>query len=142
MGKGKFALPHEDEWEYACRGGKGNKQAFYFGDELNGKQANCNGNIRMGQRLRARTWDEQRRWAATRRSAPHPWGLCDMSGNVCQWCENKYDNQDDRRIWRGSSWYNDAMGCRCADRTFLAAHSRFQSDYRNNWIGFRVAVLP
>jgi formylglycine-generating enzyme len=31
LGKtGKFALPDDDEWEYACRGGKGNKQPFYF----------------------------------------------------------------------------------------------------------------
>ncbi len=29
-GKVRFALPHEDEWEYACRGGLGNGQAFYF----------------------------------------------------------------------------------------------------------------
>ena len=34
-------LPHENEWEYACRGGKGNATAFHFGDWLNGKQANC-----------------------------------------------------------------------------------------------------
>ena len=36
------AKPHEDQWEYACRGGKGNKQAFYFGDEPERRlQANC-----------------------------------------------------------------------------------------------------
>jgi formylglycine-generating enzyme required for sulfatase activity len=27
---GRFALPREDEWEYACRGGKGNGRAFYW----------------------------------------------------------------------------------------------------------------
>src|SRR5262249_54475796 len=48
MGAGQFALPHEDQWEYACRGGKGNKQPFYFGDQLNGKQANCDGNAPYG----------------------------------------------------------------------------------------------
>src|SRR5262249_53542661 len=48
MDRGKFVLPHEDEWEYACRGGKGNKQAFYFGDRLNGDLANCNGNFPYG----------------------------------------------------------------------------------------------
>src|SRR5206468_519820 len=35
---GQFRLPHEDEWEYACRGGKGNGRAFCWGDELNGTQ--------------------------------------------------------------------------------------------------------
>ena len=48
MGKGKFVLPHEDEWEYACRGGKGNQQPFYFGDRLNGDKANCDGNFPYG----------------------------------------------------------------------------------------------
>ena len=37
---GKFVLPHEDEWEYACRGGKGNKQALHLSNALNGTQAN------------------------------------------------------------------------------------------------------
>ena len=32
MGKGKFVLPHEDEWEYACRGGLGKRgvDVFHF----------------------------------------------------------------------------------------------------------------
>jgi len=48
MGRGKFVLPHEDEWEYACRGGKGNRQPFYFGDRLNGYLSNCDGNNPYG----------------------------------------------------------------------------------------------
>ena len=45
---GRFVLPHEDQWEYACRGGRGNKQAFFWGDELNGTQANCTGDYPYG----------------------------------------------------------------------------------------------
>ena len=37
------ALPTENEWEYACCGGKGNRQPFYFGHQLNGAEANCHG---------------------------------------------------------------------------------------------------
>lgn len=34
FGKGsKCVLPHEDEWEYAYRGGKGNERPFYWGIE-------------------------------------------------------------------------------------------------------------
>ncbi len=40
---GQFRLPHEDEWEYACRGGRSNEQPFYWGDKLNGTEANCIG---------------------------------------------------------------------------------------------------
>ncbi len=46
--RGRFVLPHEDEWEYACRGGLGNRQPFYFGSVLDGRQANCNGTIPYG----------------------------------------------------------------------------------------------
>jgi formylglycine-generating enzyme required for sulfatase activity len=41
FGNGRFVLPHENEWEYACRGGKGNATAFHFGSALDGKQANA-----------------------------------------------------------------------------------------------------
>ncbi len=44
----KPRLPHEDQWEYACRGGKGNKQPFYWGDALNGDKANCDGELSYG----------------------------------------------------------------------------------------------
>ena len=40
LARRKFALPYEDEWEYACRGGQGNEKAFYVGNDLDEKQAN------------------------------------------------------------------------------------------------------
>ena len=45
---GTFALPHEDMWEYACRGGLGNDRPFYFGQVLDGTQANIDGNFPYG----------------------------------------------------------------------------------------------
>jgi hypothetical protein len=43
MGRGKFVLPHEGEWEYACRGGQGIRRPFYVGEMLNGGLAECGG---------------------------------------------------------------------------------------------------
>jgi len=136
LGKSKFGLPHEDQWEYACRGGKGNKQPFYFGEELNGTQANCDGTFRYGTATKGAYLKRTAEVGSYEKVAPHPWGLCDMHGNVYQWCENKYDDKNNRRVLRGGSWNFDSWFCRSAFRYNLAP------DNRNYDYGLRVVVLP
>jgi formylglycine-generating enzyme required for sulfatase activity len=132
MGKGKFVLPHEDEWEYAARGGKGNKHPFYWGDRLNGDKANCRGTSPYGT---DKPGDDKKRTTAVgdyAKAAPHPWGLCDMSGNVWQWCDNKYRSDEDSRVFRGGYWGGGATSCRPASRGGLDA-----GYLCGNIIGFR-----
>jgi formylglycine-generating enzyme required for sulfatase activity len=130
---GKFVLPHEDEWEYACRGGKGNKQPFYWGKDLNGSQANCLGDKPYGTETKgqylARTCSVE--FTNDGKYEKHPWGLCHMSGNVFQWCDNKYEEMNDR-VRRGGSWHFAAWYCRSAFRNFGAYY------YDDN--GFRVCL--
>jgi formylglycine-generating enzyme len=122
---GKFCLPHENEWEYAARGGRGNKQAFYFGNELNGVLANCNGPYPFGRLAKGpylqRTTDvgsyENKELNGVK--AKHPWNLCDMAGNVNQWCENKYDYENEAFSLRGGSWNGTSWNCRSARRVGL-----------------------
>jgi formylglycine-generating enzyme required for sulfatase activity len=136
LDKCKFALPHEDQWEYACRGGKGNKQPFYFGEELNGTQANCNGNFPYGTATKGAYLERTTEAGSYEKVAPHPWGLCDMHGNVWQWCENNYDGQNTDRVLRGGSCNRIPRDCRCAYRI-----SR-EPDIHVSGSGFRVVVLP
>jgi formylglycine-generating enzyme required for sulfatase activity len=130
MGKGKFVLPHEDEWEYACRGGKGNKQPFYFGDRLNGDLANCRGDYPYGTDTKGDFKPHTTKVGEYEGKAPHPWGLCDVCGNVWQWSENLYKTDEvspDNCVLRGGSWATDPAGCRAANRTGEAPSSRSDS---------------
>jgi formylglycine-generating enzyme required for sulfatase activity len=79
----------------------------------------------------------------------NPWGLYDMSGNVYQFCADRYgDYRDgpitdprgpdtsDLRVCRGGSWGRWASDCRSAYR------SKIKLDYRDSILGFRVVLSP
>ena len=136
MRQGRLALPHEDQWEYACRGGKGNEQPFYFGKELNGTLANVDGSNPYGARTTGPFLDRTSEVGRYERAAPHPWRLCDMCGNVWQWCENIHEDWNEQRVLRGGSWYMPAAMARSAGRF------RDLPDFRYFGNGFRVVVLP
>jgi hypothetical protein len=73
---------------------------------------------------------------AYEKTAPHSWGLCDMHGNVWQWCDGWYDGEKKLHILRGGSWNSSAADCRAAHRIGAPA------DRRGNDIGFRVCFRP
>ena len=117
-----YRLPTEEEWEYACYGG--NKTEY------------CGGND-----LKAVAW-----YYGNSNNTTHPvgqkqangYGLYDMSGNVWQWMQNKYDDEHDWLALRGGTWYYDVTD-------FLRAAYRHFSDPTNRYffIGFRlVRTLP
>jgi len=112
---GKFGLPHEDAWEYACRGGLGNKRPLYFGNELNGMQANIDGNYPFGTSAKGPYLERPTPVGSYAAKFPHPWGLCVMHGNVYEWCENLYE-QTSSRVLRGGSWSGLGNYCRAAYR--------------------------
>ena len=130
----QLRLPHEDEWEYACRGGLGNKQAFYWGDSLNGDKANCDGNFPYGTATKGAYMEKTTEVGSYESKAKHPWGLCDMSGNVWGWCDNLYSKESTSRVLRGGSWDCLPYGCRAADRI------DFSPDVRRSNFGFRVCL--
>jgi formylglycine-generating enzyme required for sulfatase activity len=138
-----YALPTEAQWEYACRAGTSSATAF--GDRLSSREANFDGNspyngADKGPYLKATT--------PVGRYRANDWGLCDMHGNVWEWCLDYYDQRlvggvDPRgpatassRVIRGGGWYDDGRGCRSALRYRVAPSFRYYL------LGFRVARVP
>ena len=134
-GVGAFRLPHEDEWEYAARGGHADGRPFYWGKELNGHHANHDGNYPFGTAAKGPYLKRPTPVGTYAAKAPHPWGLCDLLGNVWEWCDNWYDSEQKYRVLRGGSWISYGHGCRAAYR------ARNTPDARSSYFGLRV-LLP
>lgn len=135
-----YRLPTEAEWEYACRGGT--TTPFSFGDQLDGREANCNGNEPYGTSVKG---PALRRTRTVGEYAANAFGLYDMHGNVWEWCATEYGpyaaettvvpavtTSMSYRVYRGGSWRINAGQCR-------SAHRRGSTpDYRLTGLGFRV----
>jgi formylglycine-generating enzyme required for sulfatase activity len=140
-----YRLPTEAEWEYACRAGT--TTPFYFGSTLSTELANYNGNYIYGNGVKGGYREETT--PVDSFEIANAWGLCDMHGNVFEWCQDHWhDNYDDapengspwltdnveaNRIIRGGSWNYDPRYCRSAYR------STDDPADRNYIIGFRLA---
>jgi formylglycine-generating enzyme required for sulfatase activity len=141
-----YQLPTEAEWEYACRAGT--RAAFAFGASLSSRQANFNGNYPYGD---ARGGPFLGCPSRVGSYAANAWGLFDMHGNVWEWCNGYYYDEehyrtaprreeDDRpggkpadpRTLRGGCWNSRGWRCRSADRY------RCTPGAGNDTIGFRV----
>ncbi|HEX4591839.1 MAG TPA: formylglycine-generating enzyme family protein, partial [Gemmataceae bacterium] len=110
----------------------------------------CDGNYPYGTDDKGPYLGRTSQVGAYATKAPHPWGLCDMHGNVLQWCRDWYDSsyykispgvdplcdggEQKSRVLRGGSWIISAGSCRAANR------NGFEPGFRNSVIGFRVSL--
>ena len=146
----EFQLPTEAQWEYACRAGT--VTATAFGDSLGLRQANF-----KGEPLSSGDSGNAPGRATPAGSYPaNRWGLCDMHGNVFEWCRDWYHaqlpggtdpdlsetrgtpNRDGTysRVRRGGAWNDPGRFCRSAFRL------RYEPERNSDHIGFRVAAVP
>ena len=109
-----FRLPSEAEWEYACRAGT---TGDYAG-ELDEMAWYCK--------------NSDRKTHPVGQKKPNAFGLCDMLGNVWEWCEDvSHDDYNgapndgsawmdggyqNSRVLRGGSWVDGNSSCCSATR--------------------------
>jgi formylglycine-generating enzyme required for sulfatase activity len=140
----EYTLPTEAEWEYCCRAGT--KTQFHVGATISTEQANFNGTTVYGN---GNPGIARSMVTPVGSFPPNPWGLCDMHGNVCEWCEDWHDGtyypvsprkdptgpkDGSIRMLRGGSWTYRPHDCRSALRDGIDA------GYRGNFCGFRVVL--
>jgi len=130
--KRRVQLPTEAQWEYACRAGTTTR--YYCGDVLDVALANFNHNV--GPTTEVGHYPQ------------NPWGLCDMMGNVYQWCADAPRTYTGSKctdpfgagndhVRRGGNIIANPAQCRSAYRRFSGSPT-----FHQGGVGFRVIVLP
>ena len=129
-----FHLPSEAQWEFAARGG----------------------NLSHGYKFSGSSKVIEVAWYKTNSDSithpvkqlmPNELGIYDMSGNVCEWCNDWYyaytsaaqvdptgPETGSWKVYRWGSWNDAAAQCRVAYR-----YCREKS-YRTHFLGFRLAL--
>lgn len=135
-----YRLPTEAEWEYVCRAGT--EGAYDFGQP---------------DKLRQYGWfaeNSDQKTHPVGQKKPNGFGICDLYGNVSEWCEDVYSptyykespdtdphgppspGKDVKRVIRGGSWKSSPNQC---SATFRQGERTGDTDacFSTDYCGFR-----
>ena len=140
----EYRLPTEAEWEYACRAGS--TTPFHFGETITPQLANYD--CKYSYRSAPKGTFRKQTTSVGYFPFSNAFGLFDMHGLIWEWCldywHESYDNaptdgstwltnsNNNSRVLRGGSWYNDPLSCRSAYRYSWDGNDKV------NRVGFRI----
>ncbi len=148
MGQGRYRLPSEAQWEYACRAGS--TTAYFWGNRID-----CSRAMFANNELKSRhciSYVKARGLmvnspAPVKSYPPNPWGLYDMHGNVWEWVADWWGPyprgpvtdpqgppEGTYRVRRGGSWFRGPFRLRSANRNYADPASRYRTT------GFRLVL--
>jgi formylglycine-generating enzyme len=148
LGEGRYRLPTEAEWEYACRAGS--QSPYTWGKTIDCTQAmfsnnssdsrDCLDDVKKRDFLKDSP-------VPVKSYPPNGWGIFDMHGNVWEWCQDGYGDypsdavtdpkgtpSGSQKVRRGGSWFKGAELCRSANRNYGHPASRYAT------LGFRLVM--
>jgi sulfatase modifying factor 1 len=138
MAGGRYRLPTEAEWEFACRSG-GKKVKYGTADDTSDRRHVINSD----------TEEDERSIRPVGSFPPNELGLYDMSGNVSEWVQDWYEleyykrspvndpqvqttRMMNRKVRRGGHWDDNSWIQRCTFRNWR------KPNYRLIGLGFRL----